>query len=50
MSKRSVMQDGVLRRLERADSEHQQNEAATAFRGGAEAEGVLVRSGLGSGS
>jgi hypothetical protein len=45
VSKRPVMQDGVLRRLERADSEHQQNEAAAAFRGWAEAEGILVRSG-----
>ena len=45
VSNRPVMQDGVLRRLERADSEHQQNEAAAAFRGWAEAEGVLIRGG-----
>jgi hypothetical protein len=40
------MQDGVLRRLERADSDREQRDAADAFRGWAETEGVLVKARL----
>jgi hypothetical protein len=37
------MQDGILRRLERADSDREHKDAADAFRGWAETEGVLVK-------
>jgi hypothetical protein len=45
-SRRPAMQDSVLRRLERADSDREQKDAADAFRGWAETEGVLVKAGL----
>ena len=44
-SKRPVMRDGLLRRLESADTACEQKEAADAFRGWAEAEGVLISPG-----
>jgi hypothetical protein len=37
------MQDGILRRLERADSDREQRDAADALRGRAGTEGVLVK-------
>jgi hypothetical protein len=44
--RRPVMRDGLLRRLEAAHTEWEQKEAADAFRGWAEAEGVLVKVGV----
>jgi hypothetical protein len=42
-SRRPVLQDSVLRRLERANLEDEQRNAANAFRGWAEAEGLVIR-------
>jgi hypothetical protein len=41
-AQRPVMQDGLLRKLERADAPDEQRIAADAFRAWVEAEGLLV--------
>jgi hypothetical protein len=41
-ARRPLSQDNILRRLEGADTIEQQTEAATAFRGWAEAERLLI--------
>ena len=46
MTKARSRSISVLRRLERADSDREQREAADAFRGWAETEGVLVKASL----
>ncbi len=42
-ARRPVMQDGLLRKLERADADDEQRIAADAFRAWAEVEGLLVK-------
>ena len=42
-AQRPVMQDGLLRKLERADADDEQRIAADAFRAWAEVEGLLVK-------
>ena len=45
-AKRPILQAGILHRLEGADTEDQQRDAANAFLGFAEVEGLIIKRGV----